>query len=175
MTDNTRFRLLFGAKRDGSNNSQYQIKWIHTLYVKLKGGPAVEHGTGDDDGSEKPAQDQGNGDSPAAPGSGNGGADGFQGPSSTGGSDGSDPSATGSGTAGQVPDAASTTQGSTGGTYHVYQVMSRYHNKTETEVEYQNPFAPFALPLGVAVCLSGALESVLWFRRQTQVVSFVPA
>ncbi|MGN1360786.1 MAG: Ig-like domain-containing protein [Eggerthellaceae bacterium] len=175
MTDNTRFRLLFGAKRDGSNNSQYQIKWIHTLYVKLKGGPAVEHGTGDGDGDEKPAQNQGDGDSPAASGSGNGGADGSQGPSSTGGSEGSDSTATGSGTAGQAPDAAATAQGSSGGTYHVYQVMSRYHNKTETEVDYQNPFAPFALPLGVAVCLSGALESALWFRRQTQVVSFAPA
>ncbi|MDO4502934.1 MAG: Ig-like domain-containing protein [Coriobacteriia bacterium] len=183
LTDNTRFRLLFGAKRDGSNNSQYQIKWIHTLYVKMKGGPKVEEGKDDGKGDggkdkdkghdQKKDDGKGEGDSPAAPGQGNGGANGNTGGGTSGGNQGTDPSANGTGTTGQDPNASSVNpSASAGGGYKVYQVMSRYHHKTEKEVEYENPFAPYAAPLGAAVCLSGALESALWFRRQTRVVRF---
>lgn len=174
MTDNTRFRLLFGAKRDGSNNSQYQIKWIHTLYVKLKGGPAVENGNGDE-GKKEDSKGQDNEDAAAAPGQGGDGSSGSAGANSAGGAQGSDPAASSTATAGQNPSANSNSQANAGGTYHVYQVMSRYHNKTETEVDYENPFAPFAAPIGVAACLSGALESALWFRRQTRAVCFASA
>lgn len=52
LSEATRFRLLFGSSSRTDHSSQYQIKWINTIYVMLKGGPDVKKGdSGDDSGS----------------------------------------------------------------------------------------------------------------------------
>lgn len=51
MTDATRFRLLFGSTGRSDHSSQYQIKWINTLYVELDGGPKVQDGDGKSSGT----------------------------------------------------------------------------------------------------------------------------
>lgn len=50
LTDATRFRLLFGSTGRSDHSSQYQIKWINTLYVELKGGPKAQNGSGSTSG-----------------------------------------------------------------------------------------------------------------------------
>ena len=50
MLEATRFRLLFGAVK-GTNNSEFQRKWIHTITVIYAGAPTVEGGNGDGNGN----------------------------------------------------------------------------------------------------------------------------
>jgi hypothetical protein len=59
MTDATRFRLLFGSTGRSDHSSQYQIKWINTLYVELEGGPKAQDGSGSSAGTS----DKGSGSS----------------------------------------------------------------------------------------------------------------
>lgn len=71
MSEGTRFRLLFGSTPNRQDNtSQYQIKWIHTLYVELKGAPAVEsgnEGSGSDNAGNAPKPGDNNGNNAGNP------------------------------------------------------------------------------------------------------------
>ena len=79
------------------------------------------------------------------------------------------------GTATEDPDKANPTDvgeqanavGTTGGAeFRVYQVMNKNASETDTVLDIENPFAPYSLPLGVAMVGIGGLESFLWFRFQ---------
>jgi hypothetical protein len=71
MSEATRFRLFIGA-RQGDATSSYAIKWVHTVFVILSGGPGTETGNGDGDG-EGTGTGSGDGD---GPGNGTGDGDG---------------------------------------------------------------------------------------------------
>ena len=192
FSDHTRYRLLFGAKADGSNNSQYQIKWINTLYVMLEGGPAAEEENGGNDGNGGNGTDNGgskdkSGNSSGTTGSGTAGSGSGSGRAGTGsdggsqGNSGGESATKGNATAaegasgGQTQATAATDGAGSQSGYKVYQVMNRYKQDVEKDLDYENPYAPYAAPLGVAVLISGAMESLIWFRRQTMAVAFLRA
>ena len=58
-----------------------------------------------------------------------------------------------------------------GNEFKVYQVMNKNASETD-ELAIENPFAPFAVPLGVLFVGAGGLESLLWFRFQRRGIAF---
>ena len=69
----------------------------------------------------------------------------------------------------QVGDTAgldSSVTGTGGSSYNIYQVMNSNASQTDTEVVHENPFRPYAIPLGAAAMAAGGLEALLWFRLQ---------
>jgi hypothetical protein len=104
----TRFRLVFGPLWGGESNSSFQIYYINTVTIVLKGAPPADNGKGADKGS---GSDGGNNDGSKTPvgtaetqdaggsgGNGNGG-NGKGGPGGSGGGSGS--SGEGSGASGE--------------------------------------------------------------------------
>lgn len=176
MSEGTRFRLLFGSTPDGGT-SQYQIKWIHTLYVVLAGGPSVEEGDGPGGGGGTPGEGTGTGsttgDSSGAGdegiGAGAGLAEGTQGGAesqSLGESDAAEGASGGSG--GEGAGSESSSGHTASGAFSVYQVMNKNDSDTETTINPENPFKQLALPLGMSVLVVGGAESLLWYRKQTR-------
>lgn len=192
MTEATRFRLLFGSTPDGGT-SQYQIKWINTLYVVLAGGPPVQPGNGENPGGSNNEGDQpggggisngtttgdGTGSGDEGNGTGSGMAKGNQGGTDVqGGTDAADNAAEGaqSGSAGQADTGAQTSAGDSGSgapAYSVYQIPNPNASEVERTVEHSNPFKKYAGPLGAAAVVAGAGQMVLWYRRQARPTSLI--
>lgn len=189
MTEATRFRLLFGSTPDGGT-SQYQIKWINTLYVVLAGGPPVQpdggdgNGTGTDNGTDNggggisngTTTGDGAGSGDEGSGTGAGMAAGGQGGSDVQGSDNATSNAAEgaqSGSAGDADASAAQAAGDAGsGTaYSVYQIPNPNASDTERTVEHDNPFKKYAMPLGAAAALAGAAQAAVWYRRQARPTS----
>lgn len=188
MTEATRFRLLFGSTPDGGT-SQFQIKWINTLYVVLAGGPPVQPGNGENPGGSNNEGDQpggggisngtttgdGSGSGDEGNGTGSGMAKGDQGGSDVqGSSDAADNAAEGaqSGSAGQSDTGAQASAGdseSGAPAFSVYQIP----NPNASEVEHDNPFKKYAGPLGSAAVVAGAGQTALWYRRQARPTSLI--
>ena len=169
MEENTRFRLLFGATMDpNAGNLSYQIKWINTIYVVLKGGPAYEEGDGDGDGD-------GEGD-----GSGSGGGTIEQGGSDdTGGtfgdesSEGIMPAEEGTTSPEEVPTNGVYARPGTqsGGRSSVYQVMNPNDSDVDFNIEEPEFLKKYGLPCALAVLLLGGAQCALWFRRQSKALT----
>ncbi|MBP3866513.1 MAG: hypothetical protein J6D25_01710, partial [Eggerthellaceae bacterium] len=70
-----------------------------------------------------------------------------------------------------VGDQANVVGTAGGREFKVYQVMNKNASETE-ELVVENPFAPFAVPLGVLFVGAGGLESLLWFRFQRRGIAF---
>lgn len=179
MSEGTRFRLLFGSAPAGGT-SQYQIKWIHTLYVVLEGGPAVAPGDGEGGGGGASGGGDGSGGS-AGDGSGAGvsgiGAGAGLAEGTQGGADAAslgDTEAAEGESGGSAGD-ASGTESSGGhiasGKFSVFQVMNRNDSETERTIDVDNPFKRYAFPLGAAVLALGGMESFVWYRRQVRGVA----
>lgn len=188
MSEATRFRLLFGSTSAGGT-SQYQIKWINTLYVVLAGGPPVQPGGGDDQGGSGTdnGNDQGGGgissgtttgDGTGAgnegSGTGAGMAAGNQGGSEVQSSDNAASSAAEGAQSGSTGDADTGAQqaagdsGSGASAYSVYQIPNPDASEVERTVEHDNPFKKYAGPLGAAAVLAGAAQVAVWYRRQAK-------
>lgn len=192
MTEATRFRLLFGSTPDGGT-SQFQIKWINTLYVVLAGGPPVQPGNGENPGGSNNEGDQpggggisngtttgdGSGSGDEGNGTGSGMAKGDQGGSDVqGSSDAADNAAEGaqSGSAGQSDTGAqASADDSESGApaFSVYQVPNPNASEVEHTVEHDNPFKKYAGPLGAAAVVAGAGQTALWYRRQARPTSLI--
>ena len=193
MTEATRFRLLFGSTPDGGT-SQYQIKWINTLYVVLAGGPPVQPGSGENPGDGSNNEDDqpggggisngtttgdGTGSGDEGNGTGSGMAKGNQGGTDVQGStDAADNAAEGaqSGSAGQADTGAQASAGDSGSgapAYSVYQIPNPNASEVERTVEHSNPFKKYAGPLGAAAVVAGAGQMVLWYRRQARPTSLI--
>ena len=189
MTEATRFRLLFGATPDGGT-SQYQIKWINTLYVVLAGGPPVQPGGGDDNGggtdngggqggggiSNGTEIGDGTGSGDAGNGTGGGMAAGTQGGQNVQGSDNAATNAAEgaqSGSTGEDQTGAQEAAGDagSGAAYSVYQIPNPNASDVERTVEHDNPFKKYAGPLGAAAVFAGAAQTALWYRRQAKPTS----
>lgn len=189
MTEATRYRLLFGSTPDGGT-SQYQIKWISTLYIKLSGGPQVEEGEDGDDGSNGTAvggqvtggEGNGGGMGTAADGVGLGtegqGAGAGVSAANAGGSnaasegDSHSESGISSQASGLLQEVELAEVGRPEGNYAVYQVMNINDSDTPFDLPYQNPFKPFVGPLGVGILVTGAGEALLHYRRQAKGTPF---
>lgn len=192
MTEATRFRLLFGSTPDGGT-SQFQIKWINTLYVVLAGGPPVQPGNGENPGGSNNEGDQpggggisngtttgdGTGSGDEGNGTGSGMAKGDQGGSDVqGSSDAADNAAEGaqSGSAGQSDTGAqASADDSESGApaFSVYQIPNPNASEVEHTVEHDNPFKKYAGPLGAAAVVAGAGQTALWYRRQARPTSLI--
>ena len=192
MTEATRFRLLFGSTPDGGT-SQFQIKWINTLYVVLAGGPPVQPGNGENPGGSNNEGDQpggggisngtttgdGSGSGDEGNGTGSGMAKGDQGGSDVqGSSDAADNAAEGaqSGSAGQSDTGAQASAGdseSGAPAFSVYQIPNPNASEVERTVEHDNPFKKYAGPLGAAAVVAGAGQTALWYRRQARPTSLI--
>lgn len=192
MTEATRFRLLFGSTPDGGT-SQFQIKWINTLYVVLAGGPPVQPGNGENPGGSNNEGDQpggggisngtttgdGSGSGDEGNGTGSGMAKGDQGGSDVqGSSDAADNAAEGaqSGSAGQSDTGAqASADDSESGApaFSVYQIPNPNASEVEHTVEHDNPFKKYAGPLGAAAVVAGAGQTALWYRRQARPTSLI--
>ena len=192
MTEATRFRLLFGSTPDGGT-SQFQIKWINTLYVVLAGGPPVQPGNGENPGGSNNEGDQpggggisngtttgdGSGSGDEGNGTGSGMAKGDQGGSDVqGSSDAADNAAEGaqSGSAGQSDTGAqASADDSESGApaFSVYQIPNPNASEVEHTVEHDNPFKKYAGPLGAAAMVAGAGQTALWYRRQARPTSLI--
>lgn len=192
MTEATRFRLLFGSTPDGGT-SQFQIKWINTLYVVLAGGPPVQPGNGENLGDSNNEGDQpggggisngtttgdGSGSGDEGNGTGSGMAKGDQGGSDVqGSSDAADNAAEGaqSGSAGQSDTGAQASAGdseSGAPAFSVYQIPNPNASEVERTVEHDNPFKKYAGPLGAAAVVAGAGQTALWYRRQARPTSLI--
>lgn len=192
MTEATRFRLLFGSTSDGGT-SQFQIKWINTLYVVLAGGPPVQPGNGENPGGSNNEGDQpggggisngtttgdGSGSGDEGNGTGSGMAKGDQGGSDVqGSSDAADNAAEGaqSGSAGQSDTGAQASAGDSGSgapAFSVYQIPNPNASEVEHTVEHDNPFKKYAGPLGAAAVVAGAGQTALWYRRQARPTSLI--
>lgn len=192
MTEATRFRLLFGSTPDGGT-SQFQIKWINTLYVVLAGGPPVQPGNGENSGGSNNEGDQpggggisngtttgdGSGSGDEGNGTGSGMAKGDQGGSDVqGSSDAADNAAEGaqSGSAGQSDTGAQASAGdseSGAPAFSVYQIPNPNASEVEHTVEHDNPFKKYAGPLGAAAVVAGAGQTALWYRRQARPTSLI--
>lgn len=192
MTEATRFRLLFGSTPDGGT-SQFQIKWINTLYVVLAGGPPVQTGNGENPGGSNNEGDQpggggisngtttgdGSGSGDEGNGTGSGMAKGDQGGSDVqGSSDAADNAAKGaqSGSAGQSDTGAQASAGDSGSgapAFSVYQIPNPNASEVEHTVEHDNPFKKYAGPLGAAAVVAGAGQTALWYRRQARPTSLI--
>ena len=192
MTEATRFRLLFGSTPDGGT-SQFQIKWINTLYVVLAGGPPVQPGNGENPGGSNNEGDQpggggisngtttgdGSGSGDEGNGTGSGMAKGDQGGSDVqGSSDAADNAAEGaqSGSAGQSDTGAQASAGdseSGAPAFSVYQIPNPNASEVEHTVEHDNPFKKYAGPLGAAAVVAGAGQTALWYRRQARPTSLI--
>lgn len=192
MTEATRFRLLFGSTPDGGT-SQFQIKWINTLYVVLAGGPPVQPGNGENPGGSNNEGDQpggggisngtttgdGSGSGDEGNGTGSGMAKGDQGGSDVqGSSDVADNAAEGaqSGSAGQSDTGAqASADDSESGApaFSVYQIPNPNASEVEHTVEHDNPFKKYAGPLGAAAVVAGAGQTALWYRRQARPTSLI--
>lgn len=192
MTEATRFRLLFGSTPDGGT-SQFQIKWINTLYVVLAGGPPVQPGNGENLGDSNNEGDQpggggifngtatgdGTGSGGEGNGTGSGMAKGNQGGADVqGGSDAADNAAEGaqSGSAGQSDTGAQASAGdseSGAPAFSVYQIPNPNASEVERTVEHDNPFKKYAGPLGAAAVVAGAGQTALWYRRQARPTSLI--
>lgn len=192
MTEATRFRLLFGSTPDGGT-SQFQIKWINTLYVVLAGGPPVQPGNGENLGDSNNEGDQpggggisngtatgdGSGSGDEGNGTGSGMAKGNQGGADVqGGSDAADNAAEGaqSGSAGQSDTGAQASAGdseSGAPAFSVYQIPNPNASEVERTVEHDNPFKKYAGPLGAAAVVAGAGQTALWYRRQARPTSLI--
>lgn len=192
MTEATRFRLLFGSTPDGGT-SQFQIKWINTLYVVLAGGPPVQPGNGENPGGSNNEGDQpggggisngtatgdGTGSGGEGNGTGSGMAKGNQGGADVqGGSDAADNAAEGaqSGSAGQSDTGAQASAGdseSGAPAFSVYQIPNPNASEVERMVEHDNPFKKYAGPLGAAAVVAGAGQTALWYRRQARPTSLI--
>lgn len=192
MTEETRFRLLFGSTPDGGT-SQFQIKWINTLYVVLAGGPPVQPGNGENPGGSNNEGDQpggggisngtttgdGSGSGDEGNGTGSGMAKGDQGGSDVqGSSDAADNAAEGaqSGSAGQSDTGAqASADDSESGApaFSVYQIPNPNASEVEHTVEHDNPFKKYAGPLGAAAVVAGAGQTALWYRRQARPTSLI--
>ena len=191
-TEATRFRLLFGSTPDGGT-SQFQIKWINTLYVVLAGGPPVQPGNGENPGGSNNEGDQpggggifngaatgdGTGSGGEGNGTGSGMAKGNQGGADVqGGSDAADNAAEGaqSGSAGQSDTGAQASAGdseSGAPAFSVYQIPNPNASEVERTVEHDNPFKKYAGPLGAAAVVAGAGQTALWYRRQARPTSLI--
>ncbi|WP_296130267.1 hypothetical protein [uncultured Senegalimassilia sp.] len=192
MTEATRFRLLFGSTPDGGT-SQFQIKWINTLYVVLAGGPPVQPGNGENPGDSNNEGDQpggggisngtttgdGSGSGDEGNGTGSGMAKGDQGGSDVqGSSDAADNAAEGaqSGSAGQSDTGAQASAGdseSGAPAFSVYQIPNPNASEVKHTVEHDNPFKKYAGPLGAAAVVAGAGQTALWYRRQARPTSLI--
>lgn len=192
MTEATRFRLLFGSTPDGGT-SQFQIKWINTLYVVLAGGPPVQPGNGENPGGSNNEGDQpggggifngtatgdGTGSGGEGNGTGSGMAKGNQGGADVqGGSDAADNAAEGaqSGASGQSDTGAQASAGdseSGAPAFSVYQIPNPNASEVERTVEHDNPFKKYAGPLGAAAVVAGAGQTALWYRRQARPTSLI--
>ena len=192
MTEATRFRLLFGSTPDGGT-SQFQIKWINTLYVVLAGGPPVQPGNGENPGGSNNEGDQpggggisngtttgdGSGSGDEGNGTGSGMAKGDQGGSDVqGSSDAADNAAEGaqSGSAGQSDTGAqASADDSESGApaFSVYQIPNPNASEVEHTVAHDNPFKKYAGPLGAAAVVAGAGQTALWYRRQARPTSLI--
>lgn len=177
MTPATRFELVFGATPEGGT-SQYQIKWVHTLYVMLAGAPPVEQG------DDKP-KDEGPKDDPQNPNAAGSDLQQSQkgGPGSGGNGDGGSGGA-GDG-AGNGPDAASSAGGSANGNrtafsedgsgaFSIYQIMNRNPSDVEVDTAFDNPYKRFVAPTALLVLIAGALQAAWWFRRQSRATPWAP-
>ena len=175
MTEATRYRLLFGATPDGGN-SQYQIKWINTIFVRLSGyeapGGGDEPGGGGENGGGSSADNPSNGEGESGAGDAADTA-GAAGSSSAQAADAKQEGASASSASAQAADAEKRAVGgptqseTTGGrARNVYQVMNKHESEVEKNMDANNPYAPFTAPLGMLVTGAGGLESLLWFRFQ---------
>jgi len=190
MSEATRFRLLFGSTQ-GVSNSQYQIKWINTIYVVLEGGPSVSDGDGSGDPGDGSGQGGGSGN---RPGDGSGsseqglGADGGQAGNPEQGKYGAVLEAdknekqtkASEGEAGSVNTQSENTargmnsdgslsndsQGKPEQKFSIYQVMNRNDSNTKKALDFENPFKRAVVPLGAAVFAAGGANALLWYRRQ---------
>lgn len=190
MTEATRFRLLFGATPDGGT-SQYQIKWINTLYVVLAGGPPVQPGSGENTGGGTDnGEDQGGGGisngTEAGDGTGSGNAGNGMGAGMAAGTQGGQDvqnsadaatnAAEGAQSGSMGPDETSVQEAAGDAdagspSFSVYQIPNPNASDVERTVEHDNPFKKYAGPLGVAAALAGGAQAAVWYRRQAKPTS----
>ena len=191
LLEATRFRLLIGAI-PGYNNSEWQRKWIHTIYVIYEGGPPAEidGGAGGDNAGGDGSTDGGDGSGQTGSGSAGGGGTGAN--SGKGGNTG-DTNDILAGTGGISaigltdlsnmvliePIQKNPEQAGAGepakpkGSYSVFQILSKEDAKNEAVLELENPLKPFAAPVAFTVFVAGCIEMLLWFRRQSKAKSFM--
>lgn len=161
MTDDTCFRLLFGATTSGQTTTNKQIYWINTINVVLSGAPPTEFGAnGDGDGSGAGGQG-GSGSESGAAQSGSGNTD-----STVSGVE----SGLGHDQIGGVAAAEgeqSNTEEASGdaGKWSVYQIMNRNASDVDS-LDEDNPWLPFVLPLTCGVAAAGAASKCAGYKRQ---------
>ncbi len=156
ISEGTRFRLLFGSTPSGGT-SQFQIKWINTLYVVMSGAPPVQNNENEDP------------DSKVAPET-NGDPDGTSGLDVLAGNRG-DSTATKTDNAakqGTGGDTSSKTIVRQDKKFNIYQIMSKSESETDETLDFGNPVKQLAFPLGATVFIAGGAQSFVWYRRQSQ-------
>lgn len=157
MTDDTCFRLLFGATNTGQITTNKQIYWINTINVVLEGGPAVQpniNGSGDGGGTS--------GGSTTTGGNATSGT-GTDGSTTPGAANGLGAGESGGASAAEGEQSDGTTGDE--GRWSVYQIMNR--NPSDVDLlDEENPWRPYALPLACGVTAAGAAQAGVWYRRQ---------
>lgn len=171
----TRFRLLFGSTPAGGSTS-YQIKWINTLYVVLKGAPPSEPGKGPGigGGSQNPGgETSGSGSPDGRSGSdlgsgvrGIGGSSSLTTVESAGGDELAKQAAEGSFDAqGDVAGSAAPQGGSVS---RVYQVsLEDADASTVSDVVAAHPLRAWIAPSASLFLVIGCTRMGWWYRRQT--------
>jgi hypothetical protein len=185
MDEGTRFRLVFGPLWSGESNSSYQIYYIHTITVVLKGAPPAGSGDGNGSGNGNGSGDgngsgigSGNG-SGSGNGQGTGVVDGGANGTSVGtgasldGANSADPlnAASSGSVAGltQIGDAneALTDPGGQGGSagWRVYEIIGRSQSQVEM-LELEIPFAGVAFPVVLGGIALGVGSTYVNYRRR---------
>ena len=165
LTDNQRFRLLFGMASTNEITGFRTTKWINGMTVTLAGGPSTteEPPKGDPDPKREPytGDETGSGE---GLGSGEGGGLGSGSGGAVGSGEGTG-DAPGEGEQGGGGGAGIGDGDATGKEWSVYQIMNKYHNDLD-DPELENPWSPFVLPSAAGVAAAGATQMGVRYRRQ---------
>ena len=190
LDEGTRFRLVFGCLASGDANTSFQIYYINTITIVLKGAPSVKEEKGSKSGSSSnPTSPSPSSSSKSAKkgakksGQGSGTAGSGTGVNGTGGGNGTGPAPAVAGDGRQAAgaqgeadveegesgeDEASGDSGNTADPakrWRVYQMMNK-NNSDVPDWDDENPLSPFAMPIAVGTFAVGAGATGIGFRRR---------
>jgi|GEM_PF-4039707 len=170
MSDGTRFRLVFGVLDDMSANTSFQIYYINSITIVIKGAPPAPDPDPGGGGSDSTPTDPGG--NPGTNGSGGGDAGGggmIAGTAGNGtvnnGSGGSG-AATDNGT--QLATEQSSAEGQANGSgkqYRVYEMLSDVTSDVG-DIDYVNPFSPYLPYTALATIALGGVYMYAGFKRR---------
>ncbi len=172
LDSGNRFRLVFGCLWDTSiGNSSYQIYYINTIRIILKGSPPAPDPTPTPTPSDSgqnatvtPGKDGGTGGSGTGGGTGgNGGAggnNGARGSVAGGGVGQGDVGGTGGTMASDLANPSDA-----GKAWRIYQMMSNSNSNVD-DWDFDNPLSPFAAPGAIAAVCAGAVSTYIGYRRR---------